>query len=858
MVPIITDGAYYLETSPKNSPNKGWAKQNGLDSNLLRTLYEEMTDKEIAIRYAVSDALISYYRRKWGIQTKTTRQRVDKSRVGQPTLDDLTPVTLADLYAQMGDRQVAKLYGVQKPAITRLRQKWGISALSKGDRSANQSTGFTEVQKEACVGTLLGDGHLLERGVLKVTHSQAQLPYLMRLHAFLAPHVLPIFYEEKDMVESGQVAYAFGFRTVQHPWLATLRGLFYPEGRKVFPEAVLSALSPRSLAYWYWDDGHLDSGLPSFALGNITESEANRVAQLVGERFSLDTYVKPQSTETCKLLGIRARTADVLFYLIREFATVDLLYKMPQKHWPPGMVPKVLPLTKEAHALPAPLVERCSGWGSLSEDQRATLLTDLEQHWHTIGFPHPEPRPEEIGVIHALNHTQVIQDGVVKNRQVGQATCHAFAPHIWKARSYGASSSPDDIFQDPTLLQQAFKLCLNGGGIPNGARLRGVLRLLRRSGVYNFRPSAAKALTDRYCRVGGTVWDPCAGYGGRLLGVALSSALPHYIACEPQSETYTRLHHLRDWVDSYVPGVASRVSLHNVPAEEFDVPTGVDMVLTSPPYWKRETYGNEPTQSGIRYPTYAAWLEGFWRVVLTKSVQALRPGGWLVLNVDNFKIGGQEYGLVGDTTLLVRGFGFGEPDVLRYAMPAPGDSDNAEYVLCWPKAGVSSQAVPVEPINVSSCSGCGKPTPFSQLLGGECSRCRTLKGVTVVCEGCGKPFVSLRSGTRFHNEACYARFKRRKYREANPAKTSRTFTCVTCESTWETDLHGNFHTCPTCREAAEVAGRTKICVYRHCGKSFVDTSPKNGMKFCAPECGRREKMFRCGKAMDESYFRVRA
>jgi hypothetical protein len=37
--------------------------------------------------------------------------------------------------------------------------------------------------------------------------------------------------------------------------------------------------------------------------------------------------------------------------------------------------------------------------------------------------------------------------------------------------------------------------------------------------------------------------------------------------------------------------------------------------------------------------------------------------------------------------------------------------------------------------------------------------------------------------------------------------------------------------------------------------SFVDTSPKNSMNYCCPEHARREKMYRLGKAKDESYFR---
>lgn len=829
---------------PKFAPNQGWATQVGLTAEVLRGMYVEMTDAEIGARYGVSDTIIRYYRRKWGIRTINARQRADQGRVGLPTLESLTAPVLADLYAQMGDRQIAAMYGVQKPTIAALREKYGIGALSKRDRAVTRASEFTEIQKEICIGTLLGDAHVLGRGVLKVTHSQKQIEYLRRLHSLLAPHVTPIFYEEKELSESE--AFAFGFRTVQHPWLIALHDVFYVGGRKVFPVSILSALTDRSLACWYWDDGHLDSGLPSFALGDVSDAEAAEVVRLVGERFALDTYVKPQSTPTCKLMGIRARSADVFFYRIREYVTPDLLYKIPQKHWPSGLVPKTFGSTPEEQRLSPDLMARCVLWNSASESEREALLDDLVVYWHERGFPHQSPRPEELVALHALEIPHVIQDGVIKGRQVGQATCHAFATHIWRARSYGAAASPHDIFADPGLLRKALRLSLDVGGVaPTGARLRGTLRLLRRSGVYNFRPSAAKALVDRHCRPGGVVWDPCAGYGGRLLGTVLSSALPRYVACEPQGETFTRLHHLRDWIDSYVPGVGERVSLHRVPAEDFDPPE-VDMVMTSPPYWKREVYGDEATQSAVRYPTYEAWLAGFWKVVLAKAVRALKPGGGLVLNVDNFVIAGHTYDLVGDTTRAVVDLGLGEPEVLRYAMAAPNDPDNVEYVLCWTKGMTAAATVSVGSLTVSTCAGCGQPVPVLSLTDGRCSRCTAPKGTTVTCEGCGKPFVALRAGTRFHDEACYARFKRRKHREEVPAKIVRTFTCQTCGTRWETAEPGNFRTCGACREKADVAVRTKTCGYRVCGREFVDTSRKNTMTYCCPDHRDREKRLRLG------------
>ena len=740
-----------------------WGNTASLNADKLRELYGTHMDQEIAVMYDVSDAAIAHCRRKWGISAISPRQRRETAEGRTRSVDELTPVSLANLYAQMGDQQIANLYGVSKPTIRAMRERWGITPLSKSERSTHGEL-FTDEQKEACIGTLLGDGHLLERGSLKVTHSTNQLAYLRRLHSLLAPHALPLFYEEKVM-PSGVVAFAFGFRTVQHSWLSALHSTFYPEGRKVFPESVLRELTPRSLAFWYFDDGHLDSGLPSIALGNCSTTEAERVVAQVGERFCLDTYLKPQSTDSCQLLGVRARSADAFFYSIRDHVTADLLHKFPKKHWPSGVIQKVPVTTHDPVKLPKDLRQQCGCWTALSEEDKEALLDALVAFWQNSGFPHAVPKPEELFALHALEPQHVIQDGVIKARQVGQATCQAFCQHIWEARNQDSSLSPAAIFASPEHLRQALKVRLGAGYIPEAPQVRAAIRYLRRSGVYNFRPSAAKALVDRYCRPGGVVWDPCAGYGGRLLGTLLSKAQPRYVACEPQAETFARLHQLRDWLDIYVPGAAQRTALHEVPAEEFDPPQ-VDMVMTSPPYWKKEIYGEAPTQSGVRYSTYTAWLDGFWKPVIERAVRVLKPGGWLVLNVDDFLIGRQPYPLVEDTRRLVLGAGLkGDPEVYQYAMPFGTDQANSEVVLCWAKSGDAEKARPPEPseIGVAQCKGCGAKQSVLALKDGLCPECQK-PSLSAVCKGCGTYFHAVRKDNEFHNEACYARWKRRELR----------------------------------------------------------------------------------------------
>jgi hypothetical protein len=827
---------------------------------ILHDLYviQNKTDKEIGTQYGVTDVSVSKWRRKLGVLTKSQLARLGAGRGDSNLdleLDSLTPVQLAEMYSSMGQRAIAKRFNVSKPTISARLHKFGIQPISKTDRATSHQD-LTEVQKEICIGTILGDGHILERGVLKVTHYYGQLDYLIHLHRMLSPLTLPIFYEEKEM-DNGKLTFAFGFRTVQHSWFQSLRSIFYPDGvNKVYPESVLRSLSARSLAYWYFDDGHLDSGLPSFDVGKLSDAHMAQLLTTVGSHFSLDTYEKIPSG-SCRIIGVRARSADWFFSLIRDHSSPDLLYKFPPKHWPKGTLPRLPTKTTEVQLLPKHLSDEAKQWGTLNDDDKSGLVELFTDYWLQAGFPFHVPRPEELEVLLRLEARHVIQNGEIKVRQVGQSICQAACKSIWSASSYG-SKSPIEMFSDHNTLRELIQFCLKMGGIPNQSRLRAALRYWRRNGVYNFRPSAAKALVDRYCRPGGIVLDPCSGYGGRLLGALLSTARPMYVGCEPSTETFIGLRNLHAWVCQYLPDLKDKVLLHQHPAEDVTFPDSVDMVLTSPPYWKREVYSSEDTQSANRYQTYETWLHSFWSVVISKSVQCLRPGGWLVLNVDDFQLGGKSYPLVIDTIRIVEDLGLGQPEILTYNMPSGvGGKPQTESVLCWPKGQKTDYSSSVHSVGVGTvfprCHECGRTTVISDLnLDSMCSRC--VSAVIKVC-WCGVNFRVRRKDHMFHDEACYARYKRTLYRQANPVSGVRVFKCRKCPASWETTASGSFKLCPKCRDSVEVESRTKICLYRHCAQTFVDTSTQNSMKFCRPEHRRREKLFKSGIATDPSYFR---
>lgn len=151
------------------------------------------------------------------------------------------------------------------------------------------------------------------------------------------------------------------------------------------------------------------------------------------------------------------------------------------------------------------------------------------------------------------------------------------------------------------------------------------------SGMHNpsfFRPHLAKQIILSTNKIHGTLFDPCAGWGGRMLGTV--SAGWQYVACEPNPTTYNHLLEIVDFLE-----IHDFVTIHNIPYEDLDLSTvgTVDVVLTSPPYFDLELYDTDTSQSYLKHTTYQDWLDNWYLTMIEKNSQILADDGLSCYNV---------------------------------------------------------------------------------------------------------------------------------------------------------------------------------------------------------------------------------
>lgn len=141
-----------------------------------------------------------------------------------------------------------------------------------------------------------------------------------------------------------------------------------------------------------------------------------------------------------------------------------------------------------------------------------------------------------------------------------------------------------------------------------------------------YRPQMAKLICDTYKPK--LVLDPCAGWGGRMLGTVASGA--HYYAFEPNTTTYHNLLKLANFLD-----IENKVTLicdDALQMGKYSIPK-VDLVLTSPPYYTLEVYCKEDTQSVNNYQTYEDWSKFFLKELIRICNYQLLSNGHSCWNV---------------------------------------------------------------------------------------------------------------------------------------------------------------------------------------------------------------------------------
>jgi len=266
-------------------------------------------------------------------------------------------------------------------------------------------------------------------------------------------------------------------------------------------------------------------------------------------------------------------------------------------------------------------------WANKNPELRAQDIDHVFQRLREEGFPKLEPSKKTKAEFTKLSSQtmHVDPEGFVRPYTYrGTTVCASFFPNRADARYRGALSLRE-AWQDDTKLKSAIKVQLNAGHPTTGPRvLKALMMLCRTPSV--FRPGVTKFVCDRYGVPGGVMWDPCAGYGGRLFGV-MASGMGLYIGTDVEPATIEGNRALAEALSC-----SEKCKLVHARAETFDPKVPLDLVFTSPPYFDLEVYG-ESSKKALSYSNINDWVGAFLAPLIKTAFSRLRSGGHLVLNL---------------------------------------------------------------------------------------------------------------------------------------------------------------------------------------------------------------------------------
>ena len=640
-----------------------------------------------------------------------------------------TKERLENLYVIQGltETEIGKKLGCSQTQVGRLRKKFGIPTIE--NRSSLGLPELTEQQKELLVGSLMGDGYMRVgssplTAAFDETHGPKQYDYLQWKAEIMGAYTNKVI--DCMKVSNGKEYPSRRLTTRMCTQLRPYYDLFYnSKGKRVFPANLKDLMTPFILAVWYMDDGSLNRYAPriTFGLDDLSLSRAIKALRKLGLR----PVVHEDRRGVCCSIEFPSQS-DKFFDLVRPHIPDCMSYKLPvesarrdtdrnAKRLTPekamelyeggmthsriaevydvgvstvrrriaavGKPKKKMGRPRKAWSVRSAQVELSTydsgAWSQLDATGKQSGLEYVLGVLRHVPFPFPETETDLLRKdFEKLKALKVfLDDGEIRPRSyTGIKACSSFFHNRFKAK-YRGKTSAFEAWYDPKHLSRAIEWQLRVGDPVTPQRvLKAVTANCRTPTV--FRPGVAKYLYETHCPKGGVVWDPCSGYGGRLLGAAAAGV--RYIGTDVEAETVKGNLALRDALKLK----KSHYKVVRKAAETYD-PGPVDMVFTSPPYFNVEHYSGQSQQSYKQFDQYDKWLKGFLEPVMKTAYHSLPDDGVFALNVANIKIRKGILNLVKDATSLALGCGFVQLPTIIMPLATLNASRKGEPVLLFRK-----------------------------------------------------------------------------------------------------------------------------------------------------------------------------
>ena len=317
---------------------------------------------------------------------------------------------------------------------------------------------------------------------------------------------------------------------------------------------------------------------------------------------------------------------------------------------------------------------------NLSDVEFENILSTLASELEDVSFYYSYSDSDLLKDWNALIKWNARVDTMASTQRVGMKLCEHFFPNFFDIENKDGNSFKSLWKADK--LEKVLRWNRKSHSTPYLSELRrGIYFNYKLAKSTMYRPQMAKMVVTNLGAK--RVLDPCAGWGGRMLGSVAAGA--EYVAFEPNSETYEGLLKLIKLL-----GIEDKVRIIKDSALEMDkYDIGeFDLILTSPPYFDLEVYSHEDTQSIKGCDTYSMWVNNFLKPLIELSISHMKQNGWSCWNVHN--VGKMK--MIDDVKVIHEGYNnqkvFSVTSSKRQTNQTVSKKKNADITICYSKSDI--------------------------------------------------------------------------------------------------------------------------------------------------------------------------
>lgn len=317
---------------------------------------------------------------------------------------------------------------------------------------------------------------------------------------------------------------------------------------------------------------------------------------------------------------------------------------------------------------------------NLSDVEFENILPTLASELEDVSFYYSYSDSDLLKDWNALIKWNARVDSMASTQRVGMKLCEHFFPNFFDIENKDGNSFKSLWKADK--LEKVLRWNRKSHSTPYLSELRrGIYFNYKLAKSTMYRPQMAKMVVTNLGAK--RVLDPCAGWGGRMLGSVAGGA--EYVAFEPNTETYEGLLKLIKLL-----GIEDKVRIIKDSALEMDkYDIGeFDLILTSPPYFDLEVYSHEDTQSIKGCDTYSMWVFNFLKPLIELSISHMKQNGWSCWNVHN--VGKMK--MIDDVKVIHEGYNnqkvFSVTSSKRQTNQTVSKKKNADVTICYSKSDI--------------------------------------------------------------------------------------------------------------------------------------------------------------------------